>query len=347
MNRKPLISIIIPVYKVEDYIHECISSAINQTYKNLEIILVDDASPDKCPQICDDYSKKNSRIRVIHKIHSGLSETRNAGLEICNGEYVYFLDSDDYLEEDAIESLLSEAQYHSADVVFFDSKVIRNTNKLDYPSNFYIRESLYSEPLKGINMLSNLLKNGEFFAAVPLLFMQRNLLVKNNLSFYPGIVHEDELFTFKLFLYSNKAVHLREPLYNRRIRDNSIMTGKIGAHNFISIIIVATEMINVYLNEIKWDKSKDVDVIREHIRQFLTIIDNRYSQLSFKNKIVLFERYKELICKIEAHDYLNSQEIKEKCLSVKFLNFKKEVNKLVPRRIKRIIKKYLYKDNKL
>ncbi len=98
MNNKPLISVIIPIYEVEDYIHECIDSVINQTYKNLEIILVDDFSPDNCPQICDEYAKEDSRIKVIHKTYnSGLSVARNTGLEICSGEYVYFLDSDDYV----------------------------------------------------------------------------------------------------------------------------------------------------------------------------------------------------------------------------------------------------------
>ncbi len=345
MNNKPLISVIIPIYKVEDYIHECIDSVINQTYKNLEIILVDDSSPDNCPQICDEYSKKDSRIIVIHKTNNnGLSIARNAGLEVCNGEYVYFLDSDDYIEKDAIESLVSKAQYHCADIVFFDANIIGETNNPNYPPNTYIRKGFYSNPLKGIEMLTNLIRNGEYSASVCLYLIRKEVIDKKQLSFYPGILHEDELFTFKLFLISDTIVHLPEPLYNRRIRDNSIMTGRIGAHNFISIIIVATEMINVYLNEIKWDKNKDVDVIREHIKWFLTIIDNRYFQLSLKNKIVLFKQYKELINKMEEYDYLNSQEIKEKCLKVKYLNLNKEIKKLIPKKIKRVIKHYLCKE---
>ena len=83
---EPLISVIVPVYKVEKYLDECVESIVNQTYRNLEIILVDDGSPDNCPQICDDWAKKDERIRVIHKENGGLSSARNAGLDVCKGE---------------------------------------------------------------------------------------------------------------------------------------------------------------------------------------------------------------------------------------------------------------------
>lgn len=94
----PLISVIVPVYKVEKYLDECVESIVNQTYRNLEIILVDDGSPDNCPQMCDDWAKRDARIRVIHKENGGLSSARNAGLDVCTGEYISFIDSDDWLE---------------------------------------------------------------------------------------------------------------------------------------------------------------------------------------------------------------------------------------------------------
>ena len=100
------ISIIVPVYNVEKYIFECVDSLINQTYKNLEIILVDDSSPDNCPQICDEYAQKDDRIKVIHKPNGGLSDARNAGIESATGEYLMFVDSDDYIALDMIEQLI-------------------------------------------------------------------------------------------------------------------------------------------------------------------------------------------------------------------------------------------------
>ena len=100
-----LISVIVPIYKVQDYLDECVESIINQTYSNIEIILVDDGSPDECPNMCDAWAKKDSRIRVVHKKNGGLSSARNAGIDVANGEYICFVDSDDFICKDALENL--------------------------------------------------------------------------------------------------------------------------------------------------------------------------------------------------------------------------------------------------
>lgn len=102
---KPLISVIVPIYKVEDFLDKCVKSILNQTYSNLEIILVDDGSPDKCPQMCDDWKRKDKRIKVIHKLNGGLSSARNKGLDMCAGEFIGFVDSDDYIAPDMYEKL--------------------------------------------------------------------------------------------------------------------------------------------------------------------------------------------------------------------------------------------------
>ena len=94
---KPKVSIIVPVYNVEKYLDRCMESLLNQTLKDIEIILVDDGSPDNCPQICDEYAKKDSRVKVVHKVNAGLGYARNSGLDVASGEYVAFVDSDDYV----------------------------------------------------------------------------------------------------------------------------------------------------------------------------------------------------------------------------------------------------------
>lgn len=132
-----LITIIIPVYNVEKYLRECIDSVIAQTYKNLEIILVDDGSIDKSGEICDEYSKKDSRIRVIHKKNGGLSDARNVALDIAKGEYIGFIDSDDYIEKDMFETLYKLAEKYHAEISsisfykILENKVIsvRNSRK--------------------------------------------------------------------------------------------------------------------------------------------------------------------------------------------------------------------------
>ena len=102
---KSLISVIVPIYKVQDYLEECVASIVGQTYPNIEIILVDDGSPDECPQMCDVWAKKDSRIKVVHKKNGGLSSARNAGLDVANGEYICFVDSDDFICKDALQNL--------------------------------------------------------------------------------------------------------------------------------------------------------------------------------------------------------------------------------------------------
>ena len=113
----PVISVIVPVYNVEKYLNRCVQSIVDQTYKNLEIILVDDGSPDHCPEICDEWVEKDNRIKVIHKKNGGLSSARNAAIDIISGEYVIFVDSDDWIDLDMIASMLEFAKANDADIV--------------------------------------------------------------------------------------------------------------------------------------------------------------------------------------------------------------------------------------
>ena len=119
-----LISIIIPVYKVEKYLKRCVDSVIGQTYPNLQIILVDDGSPDNCPQICDEYAAQDKRIEVIHQANAGVSNARNNGLKVAKGDYILFIDSDDYIAPDMCEKMLAFAQQTQADIVVCDSLML-------------------------------------------------------------------------------------------------------------------------------------------------------------------------------------------------------------------------------
>ena len=114
--KNPLISVVVPIYKVEEYLQRCVDSIINQTYKNLEIILVDDGSPDSCPKMCDNFAKQDKRIKVIHKINAGVSEARNTGLEYATGDYVGFIDSDDYIHPTMYEKLLNGIKKENSDI---------------------------------------------------------------------------------------------------------------------------------------------------------------------------------------------------------------------------------------
>ena len=126
-----LISIVIPIYNVEKYIEKCLDSVIKQTYKNIEIILVDDGSPDNCGKICDSYANNDKRIQVIHKENGGLSDARNVGIERANGKYITFVDSDDYIELDYIEYLYTLIKKYNTKISFCKVNVVFNENNTD------------------------------------------------------------------------------------------------------------------------------------------------------------------------------------------------------------------------
>lgn len=117
MQEKKIVSIIVPIYKVEQYMDECITSIVNQTYSNIEIILVDDGSPDNCPRKCDDWGKADERVVVYHKKNGGLSDARNYGIEVAKGDFIMFVDSDDYIAREMVEKLYSSIIDSDADIV--------------------------------------------------------------------------------------------------------------------------------------------------------------------------------------------------------------------------------------
>ncbi len=151
MNQ-PLFSLVVPIYNVEPYLERCIESLVNQTYKNLEIILVDDGSPDKCPEICEEWANKDSRIKVIHKKNGGLGFARNSGLEIASGDFIAFVDSDDYLVTDAVQSCVLALAEHDSDTLLFgrydaypDGKVLEDYRRVT--KKHYMGETVTNELL--------------------------------------------------------------------------------------------------------------------------------------------------------------------------------------------------------
>ena len=192
-KNKALISIIIPVYKVEEYLDECVKSIINQTYKNLEIILVDDGSPDRCPQMCDEWAKKDSRIRVIHKQNGGLSSARNAGLDIATGEYIGFVDSDDYIDHQMFEKLMNGFNY-DGNIGVVSCSVKKDIDNVI--SDFMPKWNIVSPFVISANSLAKeLLSCSHNFTVWSKLYDARIL---KGVRFQTGKLNEDSLFMFDL-----------------------------------------------------------------------------------------------------------------------------------------------------
>lgn len=239
------ISVVIPVYNVEKYLQECVNSVLRQTYTDFEVILVDDGSTDSGGRICDDYAQKDPRVRVIHQANGGLSVARNTGLRAAQGKYVYFLDSDDYIEDHTLEALIFLAEKESADIVFFDGYVFFDECEEDDAVSRYVRKKAYS-PENGRNMLLHLLEKDEYRTAVPLMLFRTSYLLENDLWFMPGIIHEDELFTFLSYNADGRVCHCHQQLYARRIRPASIMTASGALRRYDSMLQIYHTLSDLY-----------------------------------------------------------------------------------------------------
>lgn len=216
-GRKELISIVIPVYKVELYLEKCIESIINQTYKNLEIIIVDDGSPDNCPQICDEYSKKDKRIKVIHKENGGLSDARNAGIDIATGKYIAFVDSDDYVSDDYVEYMYRLIKKYKTQIATCETEVVNaEKNKLIKPSKFEENIEVFSKRDLFYNIL--FAKKVDVSAYSKL---YETALFKD-IRYPKGVVYEDTATTYKLIEKCNKIVTGNKKCYYYCLRYGSI-----------------------------------------------------------------------------------------------------------------------------
>ena len=279
MENSGLISVIIPVYNVEEYLRECIDSVLSQTYENYEIILVDDGSTDNSGKICDEYAEKNNKITVIHKENGGLSDARNTGLSLANGEYIYFLDSDDYIIPETFAELVSAIKKDNSDFVFFDAKSFEDENKSFNIEQRYVRKKKY-ETAKGEEVLTQLLNNKEYHSSVPLCFIKKELLEKEKLNFINGIFYEDTIFTYKLFMLASSVSYCSKPLYYRRYRNASIMTTKKNKRYFDSICRVYEEVLNFSKKENKLHLA----VAKKYIARCAFNVFNNYEKLNREDK---------------------------------------------------------------
>lgn len=275
-----LVSVVIPVYNVEEYLDDCIKSVITQTYKDLEIILVDDGSTDLSPQICEQYAMRDNRIKVIHQQNKGISVARNVGMTYATGSYIYFLDSDDYIMTNAIRIMYDTIEKENSEIVFCDAETVVNSQKDDLNILTYNRKKCYGS--MGGEMLYHLRLNGEFFCNVPFLMINLAYLEKNSLKFYPGIVHEDDLFTVTAFLKADRVTHIHQKLNVRRIRENSIMTGSHFIKSFIGYSTCIQELIPYYKKEQEDSYSKLF--LERFCRERMNWIVNGYFNLKMSDQ---------------------------------------------------------------
>ncbi len=218
----PRLSIIVPVYKVEPYIHKCVDSILNQSFTDFELLLVDDGSPDNCGKICDEYAAKDKRVRVIHKANGGLSDARNFGLEEAIGEYVSFIDSDDWVDENIYSESLEYMQKNELDIVCFDVTEVRTNknlvrHKFDGDKIFDAQDALYKIL---VDEIDNSACNKIFKRSI-----------WKDVSFPVGRRFEDVATTYKVFNNASKIGYMKKAYYYYLKREGSIIATSFNPQN--------------------------------------------------------------------------------------------------------------------
>lgn len=219
MQNEPLISVIVPVYKVELYLDRCVQSIVNQTYQNLEIILVDDGSPDNCPAMCDAWAEKDSRVRVIHKENGGVASARNVGIENTRGGYICFVDSDDWIDPPMIAELVSCAIEYDTDITGMLYRIVYvNGNTVDVNLGADTPACVFSK-----NCLKTFFELYSVGCNACMKLYRKQLIENNDIRFYDLLIAEDALFSYETMKHAKSFVlNTKAHCYNYRQHSESI-----------------------------------------------------------------------------------------------------------------------------
>lgn len=279
---KKKVSVILPIYNVVSYLDDTFQSLINQSLKEIEIIAVNDGSTDGSDTIIEKYKELDSRIIYISQDNQGQSVARNVALQHATGQYIYMMDSDDILDNpDTLQICYDYAESKQADFIFFDGNIIQEEG-VETLSKKYHRSYLVEEnkPYDGNYLLDLMLDKKKHNCVVWLLFISHNYLNTINLHFYPGIIHEDELFTTILTLKSNKIYCLQRSFVKHRIRSSSTMGKNYSKRNLNCYLTVIDELL----------KFQDSPIIRKFAKYTLSRVFYTGHVIPFSDKFSVFGR---------------------------------------------------------
>lgn len=293
-KKRPLISVIVPVYNVEDYLAECVESVQNQTYPELEIILVDDGSTDGSGRLCDALAAQDARIQVIHKENGGQAEARNVGIESARGTYLYFLDSDDGIRyQNTLEIMVEACESSGADAAFAP---LQDVASLKEPLKCFMTEKSPEILSREETMSRMLLHEGIGHCAGGAFFKRE---VWNDLKFPNGKIYEDYAVLYQAVERCEKAVVFSEPMYNYRIRSDSTMKKKITEKNLILLEIgeSVTRQIAEAVPALK-EKAEYLQMVT-YLKLLKSILDGGFGNYpEAQERIVSFVReHRSLVCR--------------------------------------------------
>lgn len=285
---KPRLSIVVPVYNVEKYLEQCLSSIANQTSSAYEVIIVDDGSTDSCAEICDKYSEKYDYIRVIHKMNGGLSSARNAGIQSSKGEYICFVDSDDYVESHYVETIINNI-VDNIDLLSFQYKMVRGNTFDILPDKDNKDYFFYSEEESFSFLITEIFKKMNWSAWTHC--FKRRILMEYGLYFEDNnrIFAEDLYFIFGYCSLIQSARYIRNPLYNYRVRKNSIMDVEIKNLNVGRMNELSKCLLSFYKNSKKKYYVQNYPIIHYLVIRnvlYRALILNNQPQKEFRKKVL-------------------------------------------------------------
>lgn len=237
----PKVSVIIPVYNTEEYVEEAVRSIVNQTLKEIEIIVINDGSTDNSLQVVTEIAEKDPRLQVYCQENQGQSVARNIGISKAKGEYIYFMDSDDLLDLEALECCYNKCVSENLDFVFFDAEIICENKKLSFPFDYH-RPEIEEKVYNGVELLNDLIDKDLYRPALWMSFIRLSFLQRINLNFFPGIIHEDELFSAILYIEAERVGRIGKDFFKRRIRENSTMTKQFSWKNIEGYFTVIEQL---------------------------------------------------------------------------------------------------------
>jgi len=248
---KIFLSVIIPAYNVENYIKDALESLEKQTFKNFEAIIINDGSIDNTEKIAKEFCDKNKNFILISKANDGLSSARRTGVEKANGEYIYFLDSDDYIKENTFEFVYQKINADKLDAIMFNAQFINempnNTWAIANDKKRVVSKAIPDKIMTGFELLNYMIDNHEWRYAVWLYVVKKELVTPNKVGYFSKIVHEDAPYNFQMLNSVKRIKYFDESFYFYRIRTNSIMSSTTTSKN-IESYVNAYRVIYNYIN---------------------------------------------------------------------------------------------------
>ncbi len=285
---------IIPIYNTEAWLEECLNSVCNQTLKDIEILCVNDGSTDRSLDILQKYAEYDKRIIVINQENGGVAKARNTGLKYAKGNYVLFVDSDDFIAGDALEILVREMKERALQILFFNANVIAEDGieqEIILRETRYFRRSCeYPSKCKGEDLYRLFWENKEYIVSACLILTERRFLLQNAIAFPEGIMHEDNVFAFECLLLASEAGYLDRHLYYRRMRQGSLMDldnpDKLLFSVFSCFVCVKLLFRFCYASECR---KENEEAAFSYIKRMIIICRNRYGRLKETAKTRLLE----------------------------------------------------------